>query len=329
MKIIVFGGTGFIGRHVCEKLAAAGHEITVPTRNPSNAKALGMLPGLHLLACDVHTATQLSAAVTGHEVLVNLVAVLHGSEERFEQVHVQLPRHIAAACKAALVRRIVHVSALGAALDAPSRYLRSKARGESVLEESGLSLALLRPSVVFGAEDKLLNVFASLQKLAPVVPLAGADTQFQPVWVEDVAQAVVALATDRRYINNSCLRSTDMGYRAKPPPNTQVVEACGPQVLRLRDLFAIAGQCAGAQRPILPLPMPVARVQAWLMEHLPGEPLMSRDNLDSMQVPSIASGHFPGLAALGISPASLHAIAPTYLDAARRIDGHRKNASIG
>ncbi len=328
MKIIVLGGSGFVGRHVCEKLTALGHHVSVPTRNLAQAKSLAMLPGLHLLGCDVHQPAQLNAAVAGHSVLVNLVAVLHGSEAAFEQVHVQLPRHIVAACHSAGVQRVVHISALGAALDAPSRYLRSKARGEAVLAGSGLPLALLRPSVVFGAEDKLLNLFASLQKLAPIVPLAGADTQFQPVWVEDVAQAVVALATDERYINNSFLRFNYMGYDAKTPPNTQIVEACGPQVLRLRDLFAIAGQCVGAKRPIVPLPMPLARVQAWVMEHLPGQPLMSRDNLDSMQAPSIATGQFPGLAALGITPASLHAIAPTYLGAGRTMDKHRKNASI-
>jgi uncharacterized protein YbjT (DUF2867 family) len=329
MKIVVLGGTGFIGRHVCEKLAAAGHHITVPTRNLSSSKMLAMLPGLHLLECDVHHAAQLAAAVAGHEILINLVAVLHGSEARFEQVHVQLPRLIVAACQSAGVQRIVHISALGAALDAPSRYLRSKARGEAVLIDSGLPLALLRPSVVFGAEDKLLNLFAQLQQLAPVVPLAGADAQFQPVWVEDVAQAVVVLATDSRYRNNSCLRSTNKDMVAKTPLNTNILEACGPQVLSLRALFAIAGQCVGAQRPILPLPMPLARLQARVMEHLPGGPLMSRDNLDSMQVPSIATGHYPGLDCLGITPSSLHAIAPTYLGTARTLDGYRKSASIG
>jgi uncharacterized protein YbjT (DUF2867 family) len=327
MKIIVLGGTGFIGRHVCEKLAAAGHDITVPTRNPGSAKALGVLPRLQLLACDVHHAAQLSAAVAGHDVLINLVAVLHGSEARFEQVHVQLPRQLVAACQSAAVRRIVHVSALGAALDAPSRYLRSKARGEAVLAGSGLPLALLRPSVVFGAEDKLLNLFARLQQLAPIVPLAGADTQFQPVWVEDVAQAVVTLATDIRYANNSCLRSTDKGYSTKTPLNISVVEACGPQVMTLRELFAVAGRCVGAQRPILPLPLPLARAQAWVMEHLPGEPLMSRDNLDSMQAPSTASGHCPGLDALGIAPSSVYAIAPTYLRPVSALDAYRRQTT--
>ncbi len=332
MKIIVLGGSGFIGRHVCEKLVAAGHGVTVPTRNASQCKHLQMLPGLDLLPCNVHDAAQLAAAVAGHEVLVNLVAVLHGSEQRFEQVHVQLPRNVVAACKAAaaggVMPRIVHVSALGAALDAPSLYQRSKARGEEVISGSGLDFAILRPSVVFGAEDKLLNLFASLQKIAPIVPLAGADTQFQPVWVEDVAQALVLLATDSSYSNNSCSRDISLGYSPKTsinrPIQQAIYEACGPQVLSLRDLFAIAGQCVGAQRPILPLPMPLARVQAWVMEHLPGEPLMSRDNLQSMKVPNVASGRYPGLAELGIVASSVYAIAPTYLTEARTLDAYRR-----
>jgi uncharacterized protein YbjT (DUF2867 family) len=333
MKIIVLGGSGFIGRHVCEKLIAAGHSVTVPTRNVSQCKHLQMLPGLDLLPCDVHDAAQLSAAVAGHEVLVNLVAVLHGSEQRFEQVHGQLPRKIVAACQAAAAAgptpRIVHVSALGAALDAPSMYQRSKARGEAVVAQSGLDFAMLRPSVVFGAEDKLLNLFAGLQKLAPIVPLAGADTRFQPVWVEDVARAIVLLATDASYSINSCSRNISLRHSPKTLKNEAVYEACGPQVLTLRDLFAIAGQCVGAKRPILPLPTPVARMQAWVMEHLPGEPLMSRDNLESMKVPNTSSGQYPGLAELGITPSSVHAIAPTYLATAHTLDAYRRQGSRG
>ncbi len=329
MKIIVLGGSGFIGRHLCEKLAAAGHSLTVPTRRVDSAKHLQMLPGLTLLPCNVHDAAQLAQAVAGHDVLVNLVAILHGNEQRFEQVHVVLPRKIVAACQAAGVPRIVHVSALGVAPDAPSMYLRSKARGEAVLADSGLDIALLRPSLVFGAEDKLLNVFASLQKLAPLVPLAGAGTQFQPVWVEDVAQALEVLVTEYNYQKDSSLCYVPLGQQSKTPSNVTVFEACGPNMLTLRQLFAIAGQCVGAQRPIVPLPMPLARAQAWVMEHLPGEPLMSRDNLDSMRAPNIASGNFPGLSALGITPSSLYAIAPTYLREAHTLDKYRKNAARG
>ncbi len=340
MKVIVLGGSGFIGRHVCEKLAAAGHSITVPTRRLSSAAHLQPLPRLQLQQCDVHNSAQMAQVVAGHDVLINLVAVLHGDAARFDAVHVQLVRSIVAACQAGGVRRVVHVSALGAGLDAPSMYQRSKAQGEAVLAEACVSTSaqldvrMLRPSVVFGAEDKLLNLFASLQKIAPLMPLAGADTQFQPVWVEDVAQAVLQLATTDHLQANLSGQSpanspTSAGatHAGSPAVNPAIYEACGPQVLTLRDLVQLAGRCVGAQRPVLPLPAPLARIQAWIMEHLPGEPLMSRDNLDSMRVPNIASGQQPGLAQLGISPSSITAIAPTYLAAARTMDQYRKGHS--
>jgi uncharacterized protein YbjT (DUF2867 family) len=183
---------------------------------------------------------------------------------------------------------------------------------------ASLDIRILRPSVVFGAEDKLLNLFAGLQKIAPLMPLAGADTQFQPIWVEDVAQAVLQLATTDRLPQGS--------HGASTTSNANVFEACGPQVLTLRELVQLAGRCVGAQRPVLSLPAPLARLQAFVMERLPGEPLMSRDNLDSMRVPNIASGLLPGLAQLGITPSSITAIAPTYLSATRTMDGYRQHA---
>ena len=354
MKIIVLGGSGFIGRHVCEKLAAAGHSITVPTRRLSSAKHLLPLPRLQLLQCDAHNPAQLERAVAGHDVLVNLIAVLHGDEQRFDAVHVQLPRTIVSACHAAGVPRIVHISALGAALDAPSLYQRSKARGEAVLAASKLDVRMLRPSVVFGAEDKLLNLFASLQKAAPFMPLAGADTLFQPVWVEDVAQAVVHLATDNRLPGHTAAavaagsgqpltQSTNQTTAQTPAKlaattvqstvpvaasHTAIFEVCGPQVLTLRQIVALAGRCVGAQRPIFALPAGLASAQAWVMERLPGEPLMSRDNLASMRVPNVASGTLPGLAELGITAASITTIAPTYLGAARTLDAYRKEVGL-
>jgi len=158
--------------------------------------------------------------------------------------------------------------------------------------------APVRPSVIFGAQDKFLNVFAQLQRMFPLIPLAGADTRFQPVWVEDVAAAVMRCLQDDATIG-------------------QTFEACGPEVFTLRDLVRLAGQYAGVNqgrgRAVFALPMPLARVQAWVMERLPGEPLMSGDNLDSMALDNIASGKVPGLDALGITPAALAAIAPGYL----------------
>lgn len=292
-NILVLGGTGFVGRHVCEKLQRAGWRITVPTRRAVNAKAVQPLPGVTVIEADVHDEKALARLLPGHDAVVNLVAVLHGNEASFERTHVALPTKLARACVASGVRRLVHISALGVAADSPAMYQRSKARGEQVLRDADLALSVLRPSVIFGAGDRFLNLFAQLQSIFPVVPLAGAHARFQPVWVEDVASAVVA-----------CLRD---------PQGGQTIECVGPEVLTLADLVRLAGRYGSRQRPIVPLPMALGRLQARLMELAPGEPLMSRDNLNAMSVDNVASGQWPGLEALGIRPSPLSAVAPSYL----------------
>jgi len=300
-RILVLGGTGFVGRHVCEQLARLGWQITVPTRRALHAASVQSLPGLTVIEASVHKPADLARLMPGHDAVVNLVAVLHGNEERFEHVHVDLPGKIAQAMRTAGVQRLVHVSALGADPQGPSMYQRSKARGETVLHNAGLDVTVLRPSVIFGAEDKFLNLFADLQAIVPFMPLAGSSTRFAPVWVADVAQAVV-----------SCLQ--------KPDTIGQTYELCGPDVLTLGELVQRAGQWAGVNhgrgRPVMGLPMWVGWLQAAAMELAPGEPLMSRDNLASMKVDNIASGQHPGLSALGITAASAAGVAPGYL-------GHR------
>lgn len=300
-RVLVLGGSGFVGRHVCEQLNRLGWQITVPTRRAVNAASVQSLPGLTVIEASVHQDADLARLMPGHDAVVNLVAVLHGNEKRFEQVHVQLPGKIASAMKKAGVQRLVHVSALGTDPQGPSMYQRSKARGETFLHNAGLQLTILRPSVIFGAEDKFLNLFADLQAVAPFMPLAGSGTRFQPVWVADVARAVAV-----------CLQ--------KPDTIGQTYELCGPDVLTLGELVKKAGQWAGVNhgrgRPVVGLPMWVGWLQAAAMEMAPGEPLMSRDNLASMKVDNVATGQLPGLAALGIQAASAAGVAPGYL-------GHR------
>ena len=295
-KILILGGTGFVGRHVCEKLAAGGYRVTVLTRRRPNANHLQMLPMLDIAEGSAHDAASLEPLLAGQDAVINLVAILHGTEAAFDKAHVQLPLALVKACDAAGQRRIVHVSSLGADPNAPSMYQRSKARGEAVLTSSGLDISIIRPSVIFGAEDKFLNTFASLQKLFPFIPLAGSTAKFQPVWVEDVASAIV-----------KCIENTEtIG---------QTYEACGPEVFTLKQLVQLAGQYSGHDKPVFGLPNALARIQAALMELAPGEPIMSRDNLDAMKTDNISGGKLPGLVALGISPSALSAVAPFYLGA--------------
>lgn len=310
-NLLILGGTGFVGSTLCEKLVehfgAAGARLTVPSRRPPRAKRLSLLPTVELVEADVHDDAQLAGLVAGRDAVINLVAILHGSAAEFERVHVALPQRLARACTAAGVRRVVHVSALGAAADAPSNYLRSKAAGEAALRAAMLELTVLRPSVIFGAEDRFLNLFALLQTVFPLLPLAGAGATFQPVWVEDVAATIV--------------RSL-----VAPPPAPGIVECAGPRVYTLAELVRLAGRWSGHERPVLALPDALGRAQAALMALVPGEPLMSADNLDSMRVPNVASGTLPGLQALGITPTALEAIGPSYLSPGRgpaRLDAWR------
>ena len=297
-RILILGGTGFVGRHVCEKLTRMGCSMTVITRRASQAAAIQNLPRVRVLEGDVYNSAFLAQCMAQHDVVINLIAILHGSEAAFDKAHVQLPQVIAEACLASGVKRLIHISALGASLDGPSAYQRSKAQGEALLKQAGLDLTLLQPSVIFGADDKFLNLFAQLQQIAPVVPLAGASTRFQPVWVEDVASAVAHCVMD-----------------AKTQGHTY--EICGPEIWTLKELVQKSGQWAGVKggrgRWVFGIPHTLAWLQAFLMELAPGQPLMSRDNLRSMQVDNVSSGNALSLKELNIQASSVSSIAPGYL----------------
>jgi uncharacterized protein YbjT (DUF2867 family) len=321
-RVLVLGGTGFVGRATMARLMGspqgAGLRVTVPSRRPAQHKALGTLPGVELVQADVHQPAVLRQLLAGHDAVLNLVAVLHADVATFRRVHVDLPHQLATACLATGVHRLVHVSALGVPEDpalAPSQYLRSKAEGEAVLRTftvdrhaaERLSLTVLRPSVIFGAQDRFMNLFAQLQVLAPLLPLAGADARFQPVWVEDVAAALV-----------SCL--------CEPASAGQTFEAAGPEVWTLAELVRAAGRWSGHARPVIPVPEWVGRLQAGLLGLLPGEPLLSADNLASMHVPNVATGRLPGLDALGVQPSGVASVMQPVLaqrDPAHRLDVFR------
>jgi NADH dehydrogenase len=233
-----------------------------------------------------------------HDVVINLIAILHGSEAAFQKAHVQLPQVIAEACRQIGVTRLIHISALGASAEGPSLYQRSKAQGEAILQKAGLQLTVLQPSVIFGADDQFLNLFAKLQKITPVVPLAGAKTRFQAVWVEDVAAAVA-----------HCVMQPETAGRT--------YEICGPETWTLKELVQQSGQWAGVGggkgRWVFGIPNSIAWLQALLMEMAPGQPVMSRDNLRSMQIDNIASDKALGLKDMHIQASSVSSIAPGYL----------------
>ncbi len=297
--LLVIGGSGFVGSHLVAQLAAQlDCDVVVPTRRYMRARHLLVLPRVNVVEADVGQEHALDRLLPGVDAVINLAGVLHSPAgapygPAFARTHVELPRRIVAACVAHGVARYLHMSALGAAADGPSMYLRSKAAGElAATSAPALATTIFRPSVIFGPEDHFLNRFAALQKVFPVIPLAGAEARFQPVYVEDVARAFVAALE----------RDPTIGH---------TYELAGPAVYTLRQLVKLAGTWSGHPRPVFGLPPALARLQAWLLECLPGEPLMSRDNLDSMKTDNVAAG--PMAPILGIDPVALEAVAPYYL----------------
>ncbi len=307
-NLLVFGGTGFIGtqllsRLVTETFAAPGlpeGRVIVPTRDAESARAhnLTLLPRVDVMDADIYADDVLDAlflALTErggeHCAVINLVGTLQDAREmpygpNFQRVHVDLPRRIVAACRRHGVKRLLHMSALGADPAGPSMYQRSKGDGERVVMDSGLHWTVFRPSVVFGPNDHFLNLFARLQRMAPFVPLARADARFQPVYVDDVAAAFV------NALDN-------------PATVRHAYPLVGPRVYTLAELMRFAGRASGHPRWIVPLPEGLGRMQAALFEHLPGAPI-SRDNLDSMRVDSISAE--PVAPELGIHPLGMEAV---------------------
>jgi len=290
-NICVIGGSGFVGRHIVQLLSAQRYQVRVPTRSRERAKQLILLPTVDVLEANVHDEGELARVTRGMDAVINLVGVLHDArgERGFEQAHVALTRKVIAACRANAVTRYVHMSALGAGIDGPSKYQRTKGEAEALVRGSGLEWTIFRPSVVFGRGDRFLNMFAALLRLLPVVVLGSPNARFQPVYVEDVAAAFVRSLEDRAAFG-------------------QAYDLCGPRTYTLRELVALAGAITGHHRPIIGLGDTLSYLQAFALEILPGR-LMTRDNHRSMKVDNVCSQPFT----FAIEPAAVEAVAPSYL----------------
>jgi NADH dehydrogenase len=297
-RICVIGASGFIGRHIVEKLVERGHFVVAPTRRRERSKHLITLPTVDVVQADVHDPAALERVLAGCDAAINLVGILQGRNGTpygpdFARAHVALPKSLVAACVATGVPRLLHMSGLRAAPDAPSQYLRSKADGEAavVAARGQLATTIFRPSVVFGPEDRFLNTFAALQRRLPVVILACPEARFQPVYVGDVGECFV--------------RSLDADES-----HGRAYDLVGPTEYTLRELVEYAGRVSGHPRPVVGLGDRLSYWQAWAMELAP-LPLrvMSRDNYWSMQLPSVSDAKLP----FGVPATPLEAVAPVYL----------------
>ncbi len=293
-QVCVLGGSGFVGSAVVGQLSAAGYTVKVLTRRRERAKHLTLLPEVQVVECDVMNDVALANEIKGSDAVINLIGILHQNKKTtFKTMHTELPKRVAAICEKLGVKRFLHMSALQAAKNAPSAYLRSKAAGEAavIAQAEQLQVTVFRPSVIFGRNDNFLNLFATLVKLSPVVPLAKPEAKFQPIWVEDVAKAFVV-----------SLENTDTDGKS--------YDLGGPRVYSLQELVQFVAFVLGKKRTIIGLNDKLSYLQARALELLPIK-LITRDNIDSMQVDSVAMGDFPKV--FGFKPTSMEAVVPEYL----------------
>ncbi|MCH7888598.1 MAG: complex I NDUFA9 subunit family protein [Proteobacteria bacterium] len=301
--VAVFGGTGFIGRHLVRRLAKAGARVRVVVRDPEAGMFLKPMgePGQIILdRGNLLDAGSVAEAVAGADIVVNLVGVLYESGPyTFAAVHVEGARSVAEAAKAAGARRLVQVSAIGASKRSPALYARTKAAGEAAVGKAFPGATIVRPSIVFGPEDDFFNRFAALARLVPALPLyGGGRTRFQPVYVGDVAEAIVRIAGD-------------------PGTAGKTYELGGPHVYTFREVLELVLRETGRRRLLLPLPFWAAGVQARFLEVLPKPPL-TRDQVKMLTRDNVVGAKALGLAALGIEPTAVEAVVPSYLGRYRR-----------
>ena len=309
-SICVLGGTGFVGRHLATRLANRGYRLKVLTRHPQRHRDIEVLPDARLVEADIHDPTVLQAQFAGCDAVINLVGILHEySGQTFAAVHAELPGKVADACRAAGIRRLLHMSALRAdEAQGPSRYLSTKGAGErKVMQARDLAVTCFKPSIIFGPNDNFLNQFANLLRRVPVLPLACPNARFAPVYVGDVAAAFEKALEDDATVGQS-------------------YELCGPRVYTFKELVEDTARMLGLKRRVVGLPDALARLQAKIFGMLPVK-LFTMDNNLSLQVDSVCACN--GLEALGITPCSVEGIMAPYFGnqtQRQRYDALRKTA---
>jgi len=304
----VFGGSGFIGRYVVKRLARQGWLVRVAVRDPEAAlflKPMGTVGQVVPVYANVTDDVSAAGAMAGADLVINLVGILSESGGAgFQSVHAEGAGRVARLAAEAGVPRFVHMSAIGADPASASRYARTKGLGEQAVRAAFPGATIIRPSVVFGPEDHFFNRFAAIARLAPFMPVIAGSTKLQPVYVGDVADAIMA-SIDR-------------------PGET--FELGGPRVWSMRDILAYILQQIGRDKRMIPVPMCIARMQAAIMELIPGQPL-TRDQLLMLQRDNVVTAGTPGLTQLGIVPTPVELVVPAYLRRFQPGGGRRQAAT--
>jgi NADH dehydrogenase len=295
--VTVIGATGFLGRHTVRALAKAGWRIKAASRHPRRGfflRPLGSVGQIELVKCDVTDANSVAAAIRGSDAVVNLTGILFEKGQSFGDVQATGAAHVAEAAAAAGITHLVHVSAIGADRQSASVYARTKAEGEEAVRRAVPGAVILRPSIIFGPEDSFFNKFAGMARYLPALPLIGGGrTRFQPVFVGNVAAAIVT-ALD------------------SPAARGRTFELGGPGVYSFRELMEIILKQTGRRRALIPLPFGLATFNAALLQLLPN-PLLTTDQVRLLKKDNVASAGAPGLADLAITPTSVEAVVPSYL----------------
>mgnify|MGYP000513047705 CR=1 FL=1 len=296
----VFGGSGFIGRYVVKRLAKRGWVVRVAVRDPEAAhflQPLGNVGQIVRMPVPIQDEAAVTWAVEGADVVINCIGILFepGGKQNFDEVQHRGPERIAKACAEAGVKRLVHISAIGADKQSDSVYARTKALGEEAVRQHVPQATILRPSIVIGPEDGFFNFFAQMARLSPALPLiGGGKTRFQPVYVGDVADAAMA-ALDT------------------PKSKGQTYELGGPKVYTFKQLMELMLREIRRKRALLPIPFPVAQAQATLAELLP-KPLLTRDQVTLLKQDNMVSKGVKSFKTLGLEPQAIEAILPFYLE---------------
>lgn len=291
-RIVILGGTGFIGSHLALRLAADGHRLTLLSRNREKHRALTVLPSLRVVSVDVYDRAALARRFDGHDVAINLVGILNETGgARFARAHVDLTATVIAACREAGIDRLLQMSSLNAGSNV-SKYLKTRGEAETLVKNSGLDWTIFRPSIVYGRGDGLVTRFHRLLQLAPLLPLARPHAKIAPVYVGDVCEAIAYCVTRR-----DC--------------SGKIYELYGTDVYTLIAIVRMIRGAARLHRMVMPLPDALGWLQAQVCDLIPGKPFSS-DNFKSLKLDSV--GMRDGLAELGITPRHFAAVLQELLD---------------